>query len=120
MNQLLEHIFGIAKDHQRIVIDEQRIRDAGKARAQTALDDDDGFGDSAVTLAACSKPDSPRYNYLSHPVQTRARPLKVLAFTDYSTSSSGGSQALVRGSHRVPHLSLITTHSPGLRLPWWW
>jgi hypothetical protein len=38
----------------------------------------------------------------------------------YNTSWSGGSQPLVRGSQRVPHLSLMTTHSPGLRLPWWW
>jgi superfamily I DNA/RNA helicase len=37
----------------------------------------------------------------------------------YKTSWSGGSQSsLVRGSQRVPHLSLMTTHSPGLRLPW--
>ena len=38
----------------------------------------------------------------------------------YSTNWSGGSQSLVRGSHLLPHLSLMTTHSPGLRFPWWW
>lgn len=31
---------------------------------------------------------------------------------------SGCSQSLLSGSQRVPHLSLITTHSPRLRLPW--
>ena len=35
----------------------------------------------------------------------------------YNTSSSGGWSSLLRGSQRVPHLSLMTTHSPALRLP---
>ena|GEM_PF-5282054 len=43
-----------------------------------------------------------------------------MLFSFYNTSSSVGSQSLLRGSQRVPHLSLMTTHSPALRLPWWW
>ena len=55
--------------------------------------------------------------------QRRRQPLppeQIASDAGYSTSWSLGSQSLVRGSQRVPHLSLITTHSPALRLPWWW